>query len=151
MGLREVVAENYGEFETCYGHCNQPANLKFLNKEENFVVTGYSCHAAYLSRVVIYSLSLTLQQSVEVISRLVEPYYEVKEDDVRLASRYPWDLGINSDGQEKVMTVAYWTQNYRRTKSEDPNRTAVFLCVNCTSVYSQRPGDRHVLCPRCRT
>jgi hypothetical protein len=151
MGLRAIVAENYDELEKCYGHCEQPANLKFLNNEEDPVVTGYSCHAAYLSRIIIYSHSLTLQQSVDMISRLVGPNYEVKEDDVRLASRYPWDLGISSGKPEKMMTVAYWTQNYRRTKSEDPNRIAIFLCVNCNSIFSQQLSERNVLCTDCRT
>ena len=150
MDLRSIVAERYGELEKCYGHCEQPATLKFLNSEDEPVITGYSCHGAYLSRVIIYAGTLKLKDSVDTIAGLVGKESEVKEEDVRIASRYPWDMDIASADPGKLMMMAYWTQNYRRTKSEDPNRNAVFLCANCNSVFSQHIGDKQVLCPSCR-
>ncbi len=150
MEIRSIVAEKYGQLEKCYGHCEQPATLKFLNTDGRTIVTGYSCHQAYLSRIMLYSESLELHDSLDTIARLVGKDQEVKEDDVRIASRYPWDLGIEGGDGQKVMMVAYWTQNYRRTKSEDPNRNALFLCEKCRAVFSHPLTEKQVLCPGCR-
>lgn len=150
MELRSLVAEKYGQLEKCYGHCDQPATFRFLNVEANPVITGYSCHGAYLSRIIVYADSIGLRQSVDVISQTLGPRSDVKAEDVRIASRYPWDMDITTDDTGRVMMMAYWTQNYRRTKSEDPDRNAIFLCANCNSVYSQRVSDKQVLCEGCR-
>lgn len=150
MDLRTLVTERYDQLEKCYGHCEEPATSKFLNSEADPVITGYSCHAAYLSRIIIYSESLSLDDSVRMITDLLGGLYEVKEDDVRIASRYAWDLGSpSSEDASRLMTVAYWTQNYRRTKSEDPHRAAMFLCEKCSAIFQQRASDTHVLCADC--
>jgi hypothetical protein len=147
--IRSVIAERYGQLDKCYGHCEQPATVKFLNPDGMPVVTGYSCHQAYLSRIIIYSDSLDLQQSCDTIRRIVGKDQEVKDEDVRLASRYPWDFEITSGDRQKSMMVAYWTQNYRRTKNEDPNRSALFLCESCRSVFPHPLSGKQVLCPDC--
>jgi len=149
MELRELVTGQYDQLEKCYGHCELPATAKFLNDDAELVVVGYSCHGAYLSRIIIYSESLTLPASVDVITRLVKGQQEVIEEDVRIASRYPWDLNMPSNGTKKIMMMGYWTQNYRRTKSEDPNRDALFLCENCHAIYSKPITSKQVLCPSC--
>jgi hypothetical protein len=149
MELRELVTEQYGQLEKCYGHCELPATAKFLNDDAESVVVGYSCHGAYLSRIIIYSKSLTLPVSVNYVTRLVKGQQEVMEEDVRIASRYPWDLNMVSTETEKIMMMGYWTQNYRRTKNDDPNRNALFLCESCHTIYSQPVTSKHILCPRC--
>lgn len=149
MDIRSVVADRYGQLEKCYGHCDQPATLKFLNAEGTPVITGYSCHQAYLSRIIIYSDSLDLHESRDTIAELVGKDQEVKEEDVRLASRYPWDFEITTGDGRRSMMVAYWTQNYRRTKSEDPERSALFLCESCRTVFPHALGGKQVLCPDC--
>ena len=151
MDIRSTVAENYGQLERCYGHCDQPATLKFLNAEGDPIMTGYSCHQGYLSRIIIYSGSLDVHESRAMIAKLIGNDQEVKEEDVRIASRYPWDLGIVSGDARKLMMVAYWTQNYRRTKNEDPNRTAYFLCEGCRTIFSQPVSSQQVLCSSCRS
>jgi protein-arginine kinase activator protein McsA len=151
MEIRSVVAERYGQLERCYGHCEQPATLKFLNADGKQVIAGYSCHMAYLSRIIIYSDSLDLHESRDTIGGLVGKDQEVKEEDVRIASRYPWDFDITTGDGQKLMMVAYWTQNYRRTKSEEPNRTALFLCEGCRAIFSQPLSERQVLCSGCRS
>lgn len=150
MDLRSLVAERYNQLEKCYGHCDQPATLRFLNDEASPVITGYSCHGAYLSRIIIYAPLLRLQESVDAITQLLGPESDVKQEDVRIASRYPWDMDITTDGTGKVMMMAYWTQNYRRTKNEDPGREAIFLCAKCSTVFLQKLSDRQVLCTGCR-
>jgi hypothetical protein len=149
MDIRSVVSERYGQLEKCYGHCEQPATLKFLNADGDPVITGYSCHQGYLSRIVLYSDSLDLHQSLATIVGLLGKYQDVREDDVRLASRYPWDFEITTGDYHRLMNVAYWTQNYRRTKSEDPNRDALFLCESCRAVFLHPISGRQVLCPAC--
>ena len=150
MEIRSLVAEKYSQLEKCYGHCDEPATVRFLNDEVSQVITGYSCYGAYLSRVIVYANSLDLRQSVDTISQTLGLKSDVKEEDVRIASRYPWDMDLTTDDTDRVMMMAYWTQNYRRTKNEDPNRKAIFLCANCNSVYSQKVSDRQVFCDSCR-
>jgi hypothetical protein len=149
--IKHFVAENYGELEKCYGHCAQPATLKFLNEEENPVITAYSCHGAYLSRIIIYADSLEVDGARGAIARLLGRDDEVKLEDVRIATRYPWDLGSNAVNPEKLMMVAYWTQNYRRSKNDDPNRLGFFLCPECSHVFSQSVAERQVLCADCKS
>jgi len=149
MDLRTLVSEKYDQIEKCYGHCEEPATSKFLTAESDHIITGYSCHSAYLSRIIVYSESLSIEQSVSDVSQLIGKVYDVKEEDIRVASRYPWDLGLPEDDGARVMMVAYWTQNYRRTKNDDPNRNALFLCESCRTIFPQPLSTRHVLCPGC--
>jgi len=148
--LRSLVAERYGQLDKCYGHCEQPTTLKFLNADGEPVVAAYSCHQAYLSRIILYSHSLDLAGSVATIAGLIGKDQEVKEEDVRIASRYPWDIGLTAGDGQKMMMVAYWTQNYRRTKNEDPNRAALFLCEKCRTIFPHSLTEKQVLCPGCR-
>jgi hypothetical protein len=148
--IRSVVAENYYQLEKCYGHCEQPVTLRFLNTGERPVITGYSCHQAYLSRIIVYSDSLDLHVSRDSIAGIVGGGQEVREEDIRIASRYSWDLGITDGDERKLMMAAYWTQNYRRTKNEDPNRNALFLCEKCSKTFSQQLGEKQILCSDCR-
>lgn len=149
MDIRSLVADRYAKIDRCYGHCDQPATMKFLNTEGMPVVTGYSCHQAYLSRIIVYSDALTLGGSCELVRSLVGDDQEVKEDDIRLASRYPWDFDFTTGGADKSLMTAYWTQNYRRTKSEDPDRNALFLCESCRNIFQHQLSQRQVLCPGC--
>jgi hypothetical protein len=150
MELKALVQEKFSEPQKCYGHCDQQSTLKFLDDEE--VITAvYSCPGSYISKVIVYGDSVDLDHVLGYMRDLVGKEQDVREEDIRVASRYPWDLGIEDTGsQERVMGAAYWTQNYRRTKSDDPNRAAVFLCGNCRSVFSQPMSSRQTLCPECR-
>jgi hypothetical protein len=151
MELRSLVAEKYGQTEKCPGHCESPATLKILNDDGDTIIAGYSCPSAYLSRIMIYSRTLDLPRSRDTIARVVGEETEVKDEDVRIASRYPWDLELASGDGEKLLMVAYWTQNYRRTKNDDPNRRALFLCQRCQKTFSQPLGEKQLMCSACRS
>lgn len=150
MEIRAIVEEKYSKLEKCSGHCEESCTSKFLNSDADPVMVGYSCHVAYLSRIIIYSESFGLNDSVDAITRLIGRYYDVKEEDVRIASRYPWDLGMEDQRElRRLITVSYWTQNYRRTKSEDKDRVAIFLCENCHTVFPQALSAQRILCADC--
>jgi hypothetical protein len=75
---------------------------------------------------------------------------EVQGADVRIGRRYAWDLGMDKEANDLILTEAYWTQNYRRTKHENPNREAVFLCLNRDSFFVQPLTSTETLCAGCR-
>jgi hypothetical protein len=151
MELRTLVQEKFSEPQKCYGHCDQQSTLKFLDDEKVTTTAVYSCPGAYISKVIVYGESVDLDQVLGYVQSLVGKEQDVREEDIRVASRYPWDLGIDTGNQERVMGAAYWTQNYRRTKSDDPNRVAVFLCGDCRSVFSQPMSSNQTLCGDCRS
>jgi hypothetical protein len=150
MELQALVKEKFSEPQKCYGHCDQLSTLKFLNGDEKPIVAVYSCPGAYISRIIVYGDSMELSKVLTYIKDLVGKEQDVREEDIRVASRYPWDLGLDSADQGRVMSVAFWTQNYRRTKKDDPDRAAVFLCSNCGKVFSQPASGTETLCQDCR-
>lgn len=150
MKLRALVAQRFGSLEKCYGHCDQQPTLKFLNSVESLVVGGYSCHAAYLSMVVVYAESLSVHEARYVVQKVVSTHTDIADEDIRVESMYPWDLDMRGEGR-RIMTAAYWAQNYRGSRSEDPHRPALFLCGGCHRVFAQTLIEKHVLCSDCRS
>ncbi|MGA2663828.1 MAG: hypothetical protein ABSF83_02680 [Nitrososphaerales archaeon] len=148
MELKELVRERFGEPQKCYGHCEQPSTLKFLAGQDA-LVAAYSCPGAYVSRIMVYGRSPDLEAALATVRGLVGPAQDVGAEDIRVASRYARDLGLDQRGTEMVMSVAFWTQNYRRTKKDDPDRPAAFLCERCGSVYTQPASSARTLCPAC--
>ena len=74
----------------------------------------------------------------------------IEDGDVRIASRYAWDLGLDRGSNDLILKEMYWTQNYRRTKSDDPDRTALFLCANRDSFFIQALKNDEKFCDKCR-
>ena len=132
------------------GHCEEQPTLRFLNATESLIIGGYACHGAYLSRVVVYAQSVGVKEARDMVQSLLGSEANVAEEDIRVKSVYPWDIDLEGDGQ-KMLTAAYWTQNYRRSKTEDLNRTGLFLCGKCRSVFPQIITERQILCSDCRT
>lgn len=148
MDLELLIGEHFSEPQKCYGHCEKQARLKFISKDDT-LLAGYVCPSGYLSRLMLYGETIDAA-SLKTYLRSSLRGLDVTDDDIRLATRYSWDLGLSS-ARGKVMQVAYWTQNYRRTKSESPDRTAFFLCSSCNSLFSQPVEAGETLCPVCRS
>jgi hypothetical protein len=149
MDLKRVVEERLSPRSKCYGHCQEESTLKFL-PEKRMMIGCYTCASGYVSRIVAYGRELDLNDFRALVSAAVQGIGDVTDEDIRVATRYTWDLRVEGEPEGTVLKEAYWTQNYRRTKSDDPNREALFLC-KCGSFYYQPATDRNRLCPRCRT
>ena len=122
--------------------------MKFLSSERDLLVC-FACPSGYISRIITYGEEINVQTFKEFLSKLLSGAQDVQGEDIRLATRYSWDLGIQSNN-ERIMRVAYWTQNYRRTKSDNPDRISLFLCSNCNSPFLQPLRSKTTLCETCR-
>jgi len=148
MDLRTIVEEELNARSKCYGHCQDASTLKLLN-EKRMMVGCYSCPSGYVSRIVAYGKEPDVSAFKTIVKAAVQGIVDVTDEDIRIATRYTWDLGIKQEPEGVVLKQVYWTQNYQRTKSDDPNREALFLCTNCASFYHQPVASRNGLCPRC--
>ena len=158
--IRSLVQEKFSEPQKC-GHCDQQSTPKFLEGDkkgkasssaaDDVLVVGYSCPGAYLSRMIFYGDTVDQHKAREHVQKTIGGDFEVQEEDIRVATRYARDLGIDPGSGAKVMMAAFWTQNYRRSKTDDPDRLAVFVCTDCSSVFSQPLSKGAVLCEACRS
>lgn len=146
MDLEKLVKERLSGRTKCAGHCEELSTLKFL-PQKGKMVGCYACPSGYVSILVQYGKELDLHAFKTFLLSLQS---DVADEDVRIATRYNSDLGIEGDQEGTVLKEAYWRQSYRRTKSDDPNRAALFLCTKCSSFYRQRISDKNTLCPQCR-
>lgn len=149
MNSNQITAL-FGEPQKCYGHCDQPASMKVLKEEEGVVIAAMVCHAGYVSRVMVYGKELNLGLLKSLVSQAWGGSRTPGDEELRVATRFPWDLGMDERGEGEVIRVGYWTQNYRTSKSEDPNRRGIFSCANCNTLFAQPVTGRAVLCHQCR-
>jgi len=84
----------------------------------------------------------------QFVAEALEDPGSVQDEDIRTATRNDWDFGAELTGG--MMRVSYWTQNYRRSKIDDPNRNALFLCSKCRSLFSQSLTSHWTVCRKCR-
>ena len=143
---RQIVEAKLNAVAKCRGHCNEQSSLS-LSEVEGELIGTYACPSGYVSRLMNYG-EVDVAWFRDFVSLLLRGVGEVKEEDIRVATRYAWDLNERGSGQ--VLKEAYWTQNYRRTESDDPNRHALFSCTNCHSFYVQSISGEERLCPDCR-
>jgi hypothetical protein len=143
---RRIVEAKLNAVATCRGHCNERANLS-LSEVEGRLIGTYACPSGYVSRLINYG-EVDATWFSDFVSQLLRSVGEVKDEDIRVATRYAWDLDERGSGE--VLREAYWTQNYRRTQSDDPKRDALFSCTNCRSFYVQSISGKERLCRDCR-
>lgn len=132
----ELIVDKYLRTEgKCYGHCDGKTELAFIEKGTR-TISCMACPDGYVSRLVMYGGELDVDGFLNYIKERIGQSGDVSAYDIRTATRHPWDLGTEGETSgENVIREAYWTQNYRRTKSDDPNRNALFLCRECDSLY----------------
>jgi hypothetical protein len=149
MELRDIVDAKLNSSSKCYGHCDQLANLKYVDVDDR-LLGCYVCNAGYVSRIVLYDKQLDLDWFKNFVADILNGTADVSDQDIRVATRHPWELGLeDAISDEVVLREAYWTQNYRRTKSDDPNRQALFRCVRCGSFFTQALNSGGALCSKC--
>src|SRR2546428_8383975 len=143
---RRIVEAKLNAVVMCRGHCSERASLS-LSEVDGELVGTYACPSGYVSSLMNYG-EVDVAWFRDFVSRLLRGIGEVKDEDIRVATRYAWDLDERGSG--RVLKEAYWTQNYRRTHSDDPYRDALFSCTNCRSFYVQIVSGKERLCPDCR-
>jgi hypothetical protein len=145
--LTRIVTGNLNGKPKC-SHCQEQASLKIVH-EENTLIGCYVCPTGYVSRTILYSENAARNGLKNTVSDAFRMPLSVPEGDLRVATRYAWDLAIDGVSPGVALKEVYWTQNYGRSKSNDPNRTALFLCNGCGCFYHQAAGSRSRLCPTC--
>lgn len=148
MQIRTLIEEKFSEPTPCNGHCQQQSKMKFLTGDKDLLFC-FVCPAGYISRVIAYGEEVNVRTFKEYLSKLLSGTLSLEDEDIRVATRYIWDLGVKSS-KDRVFRAAYWTQNYRRTKSDDPDRISLFLCSNCNSPFLQPFTSMATLCQNCR-
>lgn len=144
MDVARVAAVEFGEPQKCYGHCEEKATFRILKSGEA-VIACYACPSSYVSKVMAYGPSSTRETLRLFLSEALEGGPSLKEGDIRTATRHVWDLRtVNSD-----ISAAYWTQNYRGSKSDDPSWKALFTCARCGTLFLQPLAVKNTLCGRC--
>jgi len=147
MDLEKLVNERLAGRGKCYGHCQELSELKLLH-QKGMTIDCYVCPSGYVSLIVQYGKEPDHHAFKAFLTPLVQD--NVADEDIRVATRYNWDLGTKDEPEGPILREAYWRQSYRRTKNDDPQRVGLFLCTKCNSFYRQQISDKNRLCPRCR-
>jgi hypothetical protein len=149
VGTREIVEQKLATAGPCR-HCNQPTSLRFI-QGEGMLIAVYVCPSGYVSRFIDYGDSVDVAQFKNYLSKTAGKVKEVKDDEIRVATHYAWDMGVPaSNPKQVVIRGAFWTQNYGRNANKDPDRPALFLCTSCQSkTFVQPLSGKGTLCEDC--
>lgn len=148
MNVKEYVLTVFAEPQKCYGHCDSLARARTV-KEDPFTVC-YACEGGYASRLIAYGQNAGASGLKDLVDRAFGGSYTAKDEDFRVASRYTWDLGLSPSVSPKQFGAVYWTQNYGRSKSSDPERPTLFCCRTCSSLFQQPYSAKQTQCEKCR-
>ena len=146
MNLDSLVKERLNGHSKCSGHCQEQSELKLLHPK-GMTIGCYRCPSGYVSCLVQYGRELDVHAFKTFLSALQG---DVSDEDIRVATRYSWDLAVTSQTVGAILREAYWRQSYRRTKSEDQQRISLFACTKCDTFYRQPISDKNTLCQQCR-
>lgn len=131
----------------CSGHCKEMSNVEFLGDGS---MAAQVCPKRYVSRIIVYGKQVDQQKLKKFVQGIIPGMLEVEDSDIRVASRYAWDLGLPREKDDLILRQAYWSQSYRRTKSDSLDRLALFLCSNRDSFFVERLNSKERLCQNCR-
>lgn len=151
MPLQDSVAGTVRSHLATTAKCSHREDQATLDYIENGAVGVRVCPNRYVSRIIAYGRQLDPDGFKRLVQGAAEGMREVEGSDIRVARRYAWDLGLESKNNDLALTETYWTQNYRRTKSEDPDRPALFLRAKKDSFLVQPLRAKERLCDRCRS
>jgi hypothetical protein len=128
-------------------HCREMAAVEFIGDGP---ISAQVCPGRYVSRIITYGKKLDLEQFKRFVRENTPGMSIVEDPDARVSSRYAWDLGLNKADNELILREAYWTQSYRRTKNDNPNHLALFLCSNKDRFFVEPLNSNQKLCQNCR-
>src|SRR5579875_2289762 len=115
--LIELVSSQFNLPVNCYRHCSNQARLVILSASEQ--PTGcIVCPSGYVSRIVLYfeGGKADIKPMKDLLSNYADKLGGIRDSDIRIASRHPWDLHVDSNA-ETLLQEVYWTQNYKREES----------------------------------
>ncbi len=127
-------------------HCGGVASLEEVGED----LAAHVCPGRYVTRIIRYGEKLDQEEFRQFVEEQAKEMGAVERGDVRIASRYAWDLGLDSRSNDFVMKEVYWTQSYRRTKDDSPDRLALFLCSNKDSFFVRQLNGSEERCQSCR-
>jgi len=143
---KSAVMKLFAVTPSCYGHCKEQSGFEF--KDDSMIVQV--CPDRYVSKVIAYGEKVDPDRFKRILRGLASGMEGVESSDIRVASRYAWDLGLNRENDDLIVRLAYWTQSYRRTKNDSTDRIALFLCSNKDSFFMQPVNSRNRFCPNCK-
>ncbi len=119
----------------CFGHCDKEASLRFVNSKT--LTACVTCPDGYVSRVIMYDAEIA-----DIKNFLHSVGVDAKDQELRVATRHPWDLAT-----DVTLREVYWTQNYRR--SSDGNPQSLFICSKCSNFFMQPLHSGSRVCGNC--
>lgn len=148
-------------FEVQCRHCESPTSFQTLLQEHDKIIGAYCCQRGFVSRVIYFSPKIDLDWFHNfLIDQLGKEI--VERHDLRVASRYGWELDkestkyieqFTSKQKNFVIGEVYWS---RYPKSEVEKKIGVFLCSDslhrkgCRRLFIQNIISDEKLCPQCR-
>jgi hypothetical protein len=158
--LADFVEKHLTFTGKCYGHCDKPTAAKVLSQDSNHVISAYVCPNGVVSHLVNFSLKPDLAWFQVFLSRQVGEE-NVKDRDLRLATRHGWELGNGAEeeiqsqlGPAGAIKQVYWR---RYPATDEEKDMLVALCVGndsktgCLTLFMKRKESNERLCPACRT
>ena len=148
-GVEEAVRLRLSGDSPCYGHSKGQSHHHTI-ESAGAPMACFSCDAGYVSKIIQYGKNTDTVTLKSFVSEKMKGIMEIRDEDIRVATRHPWEMGLEeSSAGDIVLIEAYWTQYYRRTKSDDPARTALFRCTSCGSLFTQPLNSIHSKCGVC--
>ncbi len=140
----------------CYRHCENEAKFVPIHETNSSVVGAYVCPGNYASRV-IYFADQPNRSWFENFLREQVGTNRLRSRDVRVASRYGWELGGDAEGGIKKVAPGsesikeyYWVFY---PKDESDRKYGTFRCPpdadGCNRLFTKLLADDRKLCPNC--
>jgi hypothetical protein len=143
MGIAQTLLNTKAQCR----HCDGNADLEFI---EDGLIAAHVCPKRYVSRIIKYSERMDPKEFKDFVQGAVQNMEQVEDIDIRIARRYAWDLGIDRKSNDPILIEAYWTQSYRRTRNDKPDRLALFFCSNKDFFFIQPLNGDEKFCKNCR-
>jgi thiol-disulfide isomerase/thioredoxin len=145
--IRKLVEKHLSEDSRCYNHCDTVSRHYFIGDD----TACYACGGGYVSRIIMYGSQVDASKLRNFVDGLFSGSADIRDEDIRVATRHPWELGVDETGSgNTVLREAYWNQNYRRGMSKEPDRIALYRCISCGRLFTQPYSQEPAKCDSCR-
>jgi len=152
--LPRIVRERLVVETSCYRHCDKEASFHQLDSRGKGVVGLYACPSGFVSRVVYFDRVPDISWYKGFLKANMSDGGTIEDRDVRIATRHPWDLGLENSGLlvgkeglvPYVLREAYWSPPRGDEKGAS---TGAFLCAGCGRIFIQHIRSANRLCPSC--
>lgn len=145
--LRKIVESILSANPKCNWHCGKDTRLR-LYEIDSRLVGAYVCDEGYVSRLIEYTNHDDLEWFKGFVSGNLGNIGNVSDRDIRVATRYSWDLGLEGKYSGAVLKEIYWTQNYGKNLGSKVGY-GLFVCSNCGSFFTKKNDEPKRICGRC--